>query len=139
LYFVSLLFQFIYFYVQQFYQESVLLTEAGTRLSQIYGPKRCAGNENTPLFVIKLPRYWRRDFVNFWKLSKWRTLGRKNFSHFFKRCVKNNKKNIYKKPLRQYLGLYIQIDPSNFSLIHRTDFAQSCTPPWKTRFREKRV
>jgi len=26
-----------------FYQESVRVTEAGTRLSQIYGPKRCAG------------------------------------------------------------------------------------------------
>jgi len=67
LYFVSLIFKFIYFYVQQFYQESVLVTEAGTRLSQIYGPKRCAGytthkssetkKQNTTLFVIKLPRY----------------------------------------------------------------------------------
>jgi len=43
LYFVSLLFKFIYFYVQQFYQESVLVTEAETRLFQIYEPKRCAG------------------------------------------------------------------------------------------------
>jgi len=40
LYFVSLLLKFIYFYVQQFYQESVLVTEAGTRHYQIYGPKR---------------------------------------------------------------------------------------------------
>jgi len=86
LYFVSLLFKFIYFYVQQFYQQSVLVTEAKTRHYQIYGPKRCAGytahkssetkNENTPLFVIQLLRYWRWDFEHFWKLSKWRILGR---------------------------------------------------------------
>jgi len=67
LYFVSLLFKLIYFYEQRFYQESVLVAEAGKRLSQIYGPNRCAGysthkssetkNENTSLFVIKLPMY----------------------------------------------------------------------------------
>jgi len=39
---------------------------------------------------------------------------RKNFIR--KKSVKNNFKNFYKKPLRHYLGLHIQIDPSKFQL-----------------------
>jgi len=61
-----------------FYQESVRVTEAGTRLSQIYGPKRCAGYTTHKSSETKNEKFVKVCYLawKLWASQAWVVCGR---------------------------------------------------------------